>query len=136
MINEGRQDEGRETKRIKGVRDLDVYKIAFETAMEIFEISKEFPKEEKYSLVDQLRKSSRSVCTNLAEGWRKRRYKAVFINKLSDAAQEAAETQTWLEFALKCNYINEVIFKKLDEKYEHIFAMLNTMERKADAFCK
>ena len=136
MINEGRQDEGRETKRIKGIRDLDVYKIAFETAMEIFEISKEFPKEEKYSLVDQLRKSSRSVCTNLAEGWRKRRYKAVFINKLSDAAQEAAETQTWLEFALKCNYINEVIFKKLDEKYEHIFAMLNTMERKADAFCK
>ena len=141
MITEGlkderTRDEGRGTKRIKGVRDLDVYKIAFETAMEIFEISKEFPKEEKYSLVDQLRKSSRSVCTNLAEGWRKRRYKAVFINKLSDAAQEAAETQTWLEFALKCNYINEVIFKKLDEKYEHIFAMLNTMERKADAFCK
>ena len=136
MITEGRKDERRGTKRIKGVRDLDVYKIAFETAMEIFEISKEFTKEEKYSLVDQLRKSSRSVCTNLAEGWRKRRYKAVFINKLSDAAQEAAETQTWLEFALKCNYINEVIFKKLDEKYEHIFAMLNTMERKADAFCK
>ena len=66
---------------------------------------------------------------------RKRRYKAVFINKISDAAQEAAETQTWLEFALQCNYIDEVLFNKLDEKYEHIFAMLNTMERKAETFC-
>jgi four helix bundle protein len=67
---------------------------------------------------------------------RKRRYKAVFINKLSDAEQEAAETQTWLEFAWKCNYIDKEIFQRLDEKYEHIFAMLITMERKADAFCK
>lgn len=70
------------------------------------------------------------------EGWRKRRYKAVFINKLTDAAQEAAEAQTWLEFALKCSYINEKIYKNLNDKYEHIFAMLITMERKADAFCK
>jgi len=67
---------------------------------------------------------------------RKRRYKAVFINKLSDAEQEAAETQTWLEFALKCNYISEDTFKGLDERYEHIYAMLNTMDRKADTFCK
>jgi four helix bundle protein len=67
---------------------------------------------------------------------RKRRYKAVFINKLSDAEQEAAETQTWLEFAWKCNYIGEETFKKLDDKYEHVFAMLITMERKSDAFCK
>ena len=80
-------------KRINSVRDLEVYKIAFEAAMEIFEISKKFPKEEKYSLTDQVRRSSRSVCTNISEGWRKRRYKAVFINKLSDASQEAAETQ-------------------------------------------
>lgn len=104
--------------------------------MEIFEISKKFPKEETYSLTDQIRRSSRSVCTNLAESWRKRRYKAVFINKLSDAEQEAAETQTWLEFALACKYIDENTFEKLDEKYEHIFAMLITMERKADTFCK
>ena len=123
-------------KRISSVRELDVYKLAFEAAMEIFEVTKTFPGEEKYSMTDQMRRSSRSVCANLSEGWRKRRYKAVFVNKLSDSAQEAAETQTWLEFALKCGYIYEAIFNKLDEKYEHDFAMLNTMERKADAFCK
>jgi four helix bundle protein len=82
-----------------------------------------------------MRRSSRSVCANLSELWRKRRYKAVFINKLSDAAQECAETQTWLEFSLACNYINDCTFTKLDEKYEHIFAMLHTMEVKADSFC-
>ena len=129
-------NEGRKTKRIGSVRELEVYRLAFDTAMEIFEITKSFPKEEKFSLTDQIRRSSRSVCTNLAEAWRKRRYKAVFINKLSDAEQEAAETQTWLEFALMCNYINKQIFEKLDEKYEHIFAMLITMERKVDSFCK
>ncbi|MEF9437547.1 MAG: four helix bundle protein [Candidatus Mariimomonas ferrooxydans] len=128
-------EEGRKTKKISSVRELEVYKLAFKTAMEIFEISKKFPKEERYSLTDQVRRSSRSVCTNLSEGWRKRRYKAVFINKLSDAAQEAAETQTWLEFALACNYIDKRIFEKLDEKYEHIFAMLITMERKVESFC-
>ncbi len=128
-------EEGRKTKKISSVRELEVYKLAFKTAMEIFEISKKFTKEERYSLTDQVRRSSRSVCTNLSEGWRKRRYKAVFINKLSDAAQEAAETQTWLEFALACNYIDKTIFEKLDEKYEHIFAMLITMERKVESFC-
>ncbi|MGR3303464.1 MAG: four helix bundle protein [Candidatus Scalindua sp.] len=130
------RDEGRETKRINSVRDLEVYKLAFESAMDILEISKSFPKEETYSLTDQVRRSSRSVCVNLAEGWRKRRYKAVFINKLTDAEQEAGETQTWLEFALRCKYINDKIFKGLDERYEHIFAMLVTMERKADTFCR
>ena len=99
-------DEEKETRRINSVRDLEVYKLAFESAMEIFEVSKSFPKEEIYSLTDQIRRSSRSVCVNLAEGWRKRRYKAVFVNKLTDAEQEAAETQTWLEFALKCKYMN------------------------------
>jgi four helix bundle protein len=73
------------TKRINSVKDLEVYKKAFEAAMEIFEISKNFPKEERYSLTDQIRRSSRSVCTNISEAWRKRRYKAVFINKLSDS---------------------------------------------------
>ncbi|WP_347275365.1 four helix bundle protein [Candidatus Kuenenia sp.] len=128
--------EEKETRRINSVRDLDVYKLAFESAMEIFEISKGFPKEEIYSLTDQMRRSSRSVCVNLAEGWRKRRYKAVFVNKLTDAAQEAAETQTWLEFALRCKYISNETFTMLDERYEHIFAKLATMERKADSFCK
>lgn len=128
-------EDRRKTKRIRSVRELEVYKLAFDTAVEIFKISKSFPKEETYSLTDQMRRSSRSVCASLAEGWRKRRYKAVFVNKLSDAAQEAAETQTWLEFALDCKYIDEGIFEKLDEKYEHIFAMLFTMEQKADSFC-
>ena len=130
------KEEGKRAKRINSARDLEVYKLAFESAMEIFEISKRFPKEEQYSLTDQMRRSSRSVCANLAEGWRKRRYKAVFVNKLTDSEQEAGETQTWLEFALKCKYINNETFKRLDEKYEHIFAMLITMERKADSFCK
>ena len=128
-------DERQQTKRIRSVRELEVYKLAFEAAMEIFEISKSFPKEEKYSLTDQVRRSSRAVCTNLSELWRKRRYKAVFLNKLSDASQEAAETQTWLEFALACKYINKKTFEKLNEKYEHIFAMLFTMEQKVDSFC-
>jgi len=103
--------------------------------MEIFEVSKSFPKEERYCLTDQVRRSSRSVCTNLAEGWRKRKYEAVFVHKLSDAAQEAAESQTWLEFALHCGYIDTQLFEKSDEKYEHVFAMLVTMERKAESIC-
>jgi four helix bundle protein len=130
------KEEKKRAKRISSARDLEVYKLAFDSAMEIFEISKRFPKEEQYSLTDQMRRSSRSVCANLAEGWRKRRYKAVFVNKLTDSEQEAGETQTWLEFALKCKYINNETFKILDEKYEHIFAMLITMERKVDTFCK
>lgn len=85
-------------EKINTVRDLNAYKLAFECAMEIYEISKKFPADERYSLTDQIRRSSRSVCTNLAESWRKRRYKKVFTNKLSDAMQEASETQTWLEF--------------------------------------
>jgi four helix bundle protein len=129
------KSENNKVRLAKRVQDLEVYKLAFETVMEIFEITKSFPREEKYSLIDQTRRSSRSVCANLAEGWRKRKYIAVFINKLLDAAQEAAETQTWLEFALKCNYITTEVYEELYEKYEHIFAMLNTMENKADAFC-
>jgi four helix bundle protein len=104
--------------------------------MEIYIITKSFPIEERYSLVDQIRRSSRSVCSNLAEGWRKRKYKAHFLSKLTDVAQEAAETQTWLEFALRCGYIKQEQFDALDKQYEHIFAMLTAMERKADSFCK
>lgn len=128
-------DRKQEGCRVGSVRELNVYKKAFDTAMEIFSLSEDFPKEEKYSLTDQIRRSSRAVCSSLSEAWRKRRYKAVFINKLTDCEQEAAETQTWLEFALRCKYIGEGNFSTLDEKYEHIFAMLLTMERKAEAFC-
>ena len=121
---------------IKSVKDLDVYRLAFDSAMEIFRISKDFPREEKYSLVDQIRRSSRSVCANISEAWRSRKYRASFVNKITIASQEAAETQTWLEFALKCEYLDQGGFKQLDEKYEHIYAMLLTMERMTDRFCK
>jgi four helix bundle protein len=135
-MEEGRwKMEEKKTNRIKSVRDLQVYKKAFDAAMEIFKISKDFPKEELYSLTDQMRRSSRSVCSNLAEGWRKRKYRAMFLNKLTDAAQEAAETQTWLEFALSCRYIDSSLFKRLDGIYDEIFAMLNGMENKVDTFC-
>ncbi len=123
------------SRRAITVRELDVYKKAFKSAMDIFAVSRNFPAEEKYSLTDQVRRSSRSICSNLSEAWRKRRYKAFFINKLSDCSSEAAETQTWLEFALECGYINAKEFSAFDEKYEHIYAMLSTMERKADEFC-
>ena len=122
-------------ERIKSVRDLAVYKTAFTAAMEIFQLTKNFPPEERYSLTDQIRRASRSVCSNLGEAWRKRRYRAVFINKLTDAQQEASETQTWLDFCLACEYIDETTFQSLDERYENILAMLNSMEMKADKFC-
>lgn len=122
-------------RALKHFRDLEVYRFAFRCAMEIFEITKAFPAEERYALTDQIRRSSRSVCSNLAEGWRKRRYKAVFCNKLTDAMSEASETQTWLEFCQSCGYIGSEVFERLDSAYEQIIGMLNAMEKKADSFC-
>src|SRR6185503_15611275 len=91
--------------RITNHRQLDAYRSAMEFAMLIFEASKRFPREEMYSLTDQIRRSSRSICANLAEAWRKRRYVPAFVSKLSDAEAEAAETQVWLELAVKCGYL-------------------------------
>ena len=108
-------------------QDLDVYRKAFESAMHIFELSKVFPKEETYSLTDQVRRSSRSVCANLAEAWRKRRYQAAFISKLSDAEGEAAETQTWIEFAVRCEYLNREDAKRLFLEYDEILSMIVSM---------
>ena len=125
-----------ERKRdIRHFRDLEVYRRAFDAAMVIFQMTKKFPAEEKYSLVDQIRRSSRSVCANLAEGWRKRRYPAVFKNKVTDSMQEASETQCWLEFSLACKYIEKSVFDKLDNEYEQLIAMLNSMERSSEKFC-
>lgn len=93
--------------------DLVVYKKAFELAMNIFEITKSFPVEEKYSLTSQIRRSSRAVCANLAEGYRKRRYPAHFIAKISDADMENTETVVWLQFCLSCGYIDKVLFNSL-----------------------
>ena len=120
---------------IKHFRDLEVYQRAFAAAMEIFQLTKSFPPEERYSLVDQIRRASRSVCANLAEAWRKRRYVAVFKNKITDSMQEASETQCWLEFSLGCGYIHRSVFDKLDDEFEQIISMLNSMEMNAAKFC-
>jgi four helix bundle protein len=106
--------------RIVSHRQLEVYKKAFDAAMEIYRHSKMFPKEETYSLTDQIRRSSRSVCANLAEAWRKRRYVAAFIAKLSDAETEAGETQVWIEFAVECEYIEKSQARDLYRKYNEI----------------
>lgn len=108
-------------------QDLIVYRKAFEAAMQIFASSKSFPKEEIYSLTDQIRRSSRSVSANIAEAWRKRRYVAAFISKLNDAEGEAAETQTWLEVAVRCDYVDRERAKTLFMEYEEIISMLVSM---------
>jgi len=122
-------------KKLDHFRDLEVYQRAFALAMEIYKTTIDFPKEEKYSLVDQIRRSSRSVCSNLAEAWRKRAYVAVFKNKVTDAMQEASETQTWLEFSLACGYINREKFDTQDDECEQIISMLSSMEKNASKFC-
>ena len=114
-------------QKISSYKELHVYQNAMQAAMEIFELTKRFPPEEKYSLVDQTRRSSRSVCTNIAEAWRKRRYRAAFIAKLSDAETEACETQVWAEIARRCGYVTEVIEKQLDGKYDQIIGQLVRM---------
>ena len=107
--------------------DLDVYQKAFAAAMQIFELSKAFPVEERYSLTDQVRRSSRSVCANLAEAWRKRRYPAHWISKLSDSEAEAAETQVWIQFAVEGSYLNRETGAALYKEYDTIIGMLVTM---------
>ncbi|MEM9506017.1 MAG: four helix bundle protein [Cyanobacteria bacterium P01_E01_bin.43] len=102
---------------IRQHQDLEVYKLAFEAAMEIFQLSKRFPVEERYSLSDQMRRSSRSVCANLAEAWRKRWYQAAFVAKLNDCEAEAAETQTWIAFAARCGYLAPEAAQRLHRAY-------------------
>lgn len=109
------------------VQDLLAYKKGFKLAMDIYNISKSFPKEETYSLTDQVRRSSRSVCANLSEAYRKRRYPKHFISKLTDCDAENGETQTWLEFALACEYISTEHFKELREASEEVAKLLNYM---------
>ena len=118
--------------KIRSHKDLDVYKLAFESAMDIFDMSKQFPIEEKYALTDQVRRSSRSVCSNLAESFRKRKYPKAFVSKLSDSEGEAAETQTWLEFSLECKYIEVQTYNNLIEKYDNIIGKLVNMSLHPD----
>lgn len=114
-------------KLIRNHWELEVHKKAVAAAMSLFETSKAFPKEETYSLTDQVRRSSRSVASSLAEAWRGRKYEAVFVSKLNEAEREAAETQTWIEFATKCGYLGRTEARALHKSYAEILAMLVTM---------
>jgi len=114
---------------IKSHRELNVYKLAFSSSMKIFTLSKSFPKEETYSLTDQIRRSSRSVCSNIAEAFRRRKYPKSFSSKLNISEAEAAETQNWLDFAFECEYINIESHHSLDKEYENIIGMLVNMQK-------
>jgi four helix bundle protein len=112
---------------IESHEELEVYKLAFQAAMKIFALTKQFPRQETYSLTDQIRRSSRSVCSNIAEAWRKRRYEAAFVSKLNDAESEAAETQTWLRFAVECGYLTPELGAELHQTYDYIIGKLVNM---------
>ncbi len=122
-----KEDKEVNQSSIKTHEDLAIFQLAFDTAMKIFDLSKKFPQEERYSLTDQIRRSSRSVCANLAEAWRKRRYKGAFIAKLSDCEAEAAETQVWIKFAVKCQYIEVEQARELYGTYNQILSGLVNM---------
>lgn len=107
--------------------DLEVYQQAFVLAMDLFRVSKSFPAEERYSLTDQMRRSSRSICANLAEAWRKRRYEAAFVSKLGDSEVEAAETQTWIQFAVECEYLDRKTARDLYRRYDAVLGKLVLM---------
>lgn len=111
----------------RGHRDLKVFQLAYRLAMEIYHLSKHFPREEVYSLTDQMRRSSRSVAANLAEGFRKRRYPNMLVNMLTDCDGEATETQVWLDFALDCGYLSKENHDRLTEGYEEVGRMLSGM---------
>jgi four helix bundle protein len=117
-----------------GFRELKVYQKAFNLAKEIFEVSKSFPVEERYSLTDQIRRSSRSVCANIAEGYRKRRYPKHFTSKITDADSETSETIVWLDFALDFNYITKDFYDKIESEYEEIGKMLGSMADHPEKF--
>ena len=119
---------------LQGHKDLKVYQLAYKSAMEIFNESKAFPIEERYSLTDQIRRSSRSVTTNIAEAFRKRRYRNMFVNKLPDSDAEATETQVWLDFSLDCGYLSRESYEKRVKGYEEIGKMLGSMMSTPEKF--
>lgn len=121
-------------QELKGHRDLKVFQLAYKLAMDIFNLSKSFPKEEKFSLTDQIRRSSRSVSANIAEGFRKRQYPKMFLSKLADADGEATETQVWLDFARDCEYLNPEKYNELIKGYEEVGKMLGTMMSMPEKF--
>jgi four helix bundle protein len=118
----------------RGYRDLKVYQMAYQLALDIHQVTKTFPKEEKYSLVDQIRRSSRSIPANLAEAWKKRRYEKMFISKIIDAAGEAGETEVWLDFSRDFEYLDKNKYEEFMQKYDEVNKMLYGMIDKADKF--
>jgi four helix bundle protein len=120
---------------IRSFRDLNVYKLAVAEARKIFVLTQAFPREERYSLIDQVRRSSRAVAAMIAEAWARRRYPASFVNKLDESLGEAMETQTWLDHALGCEYIDRETHRVLDAGWQQIGAMLMRMMQKVDDFC-
>ena len=120
---------------IRSFKDLLVYQKAFEQAMRVFEVTKSFPRAEQYSLTDQIRRSSRSVCTNIGEACRKRRYRAHFLSKLTDADTEATETMIWLDFSLGCAYVDSSVHAQFAPEYEQIGKMLGAMISAPEKFC-
>jgi four helix bundle protein len=116
-------------------KELRVWQNGVELAMRVFELTQRFPADERYSLTDQFRRSTRSIPSNISEAWRKRRYVAAFVSKLNDSEGEAAESQTWTELALRCGYIDVDTARELDGRCEEILSQLSTMIRDADSWC-
>lgn len=122
-------------KNYKGFKDLKVYQLSYRLAIEIFNMTKSFPKEEKYSLTDQIRRSSRSVPANISEAWYRRKYPKSFVNKLIEAAGEAGETEVWLDFSLDHGYMNKLEHEYFTKKYTEVSSMLNSMINQPEKFC-
>ena|SRR5262249_32918716 len=135
MISDTSSRSSERKKTIRRHTDLEVYKRAFAAAMRIFDLTKNFPKEERYSLTDQLRRSSRSVCANIGEAWRKRRYQAAWISKLSDSEAESAESQVWLQFSVECGYFTRETGTELYTEYDAVLSMLVDMITHPEEWC-
>ncbi len=121
--------------KYRGFRDLKAYQLAYKLAMEIFEETKKFPKEERYSLIDQIRRSSRSIVANIAEAWKKRIYVNSFVSKLTDSYAEEGETEAWLDIAFDCGYLTKEKHQHLRQRYDEVSAMLYSMITHPDKFC-
>jgi len=121
--------------KYRGYKDLKVYQLSYQLALQIHELTKRFPAEEKFSLVDQIRRSSRSVPANIAEAWKKRRYQKAFVSKLIDCSGESGETEVWLDFSKDLGYLDEASYNELVAGYDEVNKMLNSMIDRPDKFC-
>lgn len=129
------EDRGLRMAKIESFRDLKVYRLSVRQAKHVFEVSQGFPADERYSLTDQVRRSSRAVGALLAEAWARRLYRAAFVNKINEALGEAMETQSWLDHALTCGYITQDEYDEMNTAWQQIGGMLHRMIQRADTFC-